>query len=685
MLLVKIFNNLLARSVAILVFATASPGVHAADALPAPLREVDLLARTRTVDALDALNRYAAQPEAAALPVRRAVLTRLHRLQLDLGNKAAAHAATESLLQLGKQQHDPVSMAWVELDEVEDNIRNFQSDAGRAGLEKAEHSVNLDAYPDLAFAFRMAHGRLYLLKAEFERAIEQFQAGVDIARRTEDPAAARAQAYRNLAYTYMSLDDNAQADRMVTQALDVDDTLLPARLRALLYQTHAIVLSQLKRFAEADAAFSQALATCRASGLKIVEGRVLSDWSDLALRRGEYVTAERLSRQAHQIAELNGEKGAVTMAGANIGFALGGQGKVAEALPYIDSAVEEFRRQGNSQELLAVLDEKGRMLQRQGWYKETVAVLRDQQKLEREQFTQQRSKAVAVLQERFESQQNRRHIELLEKQNRLKDADIRNRELRQIALGLAVVLMVAVGALGALLYRRARKSNAQLRLLNDQLAEHAVRDPLTGLYNRRSFVEKMQSRASRVEQERRRGHQDSGETFMVLDLDHFKTVNDTHGHGAGDMVLVEIAKRLQSAVRDTDTVLRWGGEEFVIHLPACGADQAAMLARRILGVVSGAPIDIGTAQLTISVSIGMIELPFADLGESECDWQCALRLADRALYLAKDGGRNRCSQFLPSKPFAIGPAELETDLDGALASGQLVLRTVLPSDEVALA
>jgi diguanylate cyclase (GGDEF)-like protein len=682
---VKIFNNLLAHCVVVFVLVGGSPELRAAEALPAALHEVDSLARTRPTEALIALNRFAATSQGAALPVRRAVLTRLHRIQLDLGNKAGARAATNNLQELGQQQRDAVSLALVALNGVEDNIRDFQTDAGRATLAEAERSVDMKAYPGVAFEFRMAYGRLYLLKAEYERAIEQFQNGVEIARRTEDPVSARAQAFRNLAYAYLSLNDKSQAERMALKALDADLTLMPARLRALLYLTHANVLSQLKRFPEAEASFSHALETSRTSSVKLVESRVLNDWADLELRRGDFVTAERLSRQAEQVAELIGEKGAATAAGANIGFALGGQGKVAEGLPYIDKAVEKLRQQGNSQWLSALLAEKGQMLERQGFFKDALMVMHEEQKLEREQFTEQRSKAVALLQERFESQQNQRHIELLEQQNRLKDADIRNRQLLQVALGLVVMLMVAIGIMVIMLYRRARKSNVQLRLLNDQLAEHAVRDPLTGLHNRRSFVATMEARGTERARAARHDVQDGGEIFMVLDLDHFKTVNDTYGHDAGDMVLVEIAKRLQSVMRDDDTVLRWGGEEFVIHLPVCKAGQATTLARRILGIVNDTPLDIGVAKLRVSVSIGMIELPFVALDEGDFDWQHALRLADRALYLAKAGGRNRCSHLLRAKTFMPSADQLETGFDSAIASGNLVLHTVLPYGELTLA
>ena len=660
-------------SLASLPCAWAAP-----DNLPDALVNADMLARSRPAESINVLMRFASLPEAAPLPVRRAVLTRLWRTHLDLGDYAAANADSALLLVLGRETHDAVSLGWAAMASVEEHLRAFQSDAAKAELGSLGSTVNLAQAPDLAFAASMAYGRLYLLKAEFERAIEQFQAGVDMSARTAAPAMARVEALRNLAYAYLALDDSKRALSIIDKALASDDGTLRAQTRGLLHLGHAIILGELNRYAEADAAFGMALGISRESGLRVVESRVLGDWANLSLRRGQYVGAERLSRQALKVAEAIGDKGAA-IARANIGFALAGQGKVAEGLPYIDTLVAHFRQQGNGQALLAALDEKGRMLERQGWVKDALAVVREQQKLERQQFTEQRGKAVAALQERFDTEQDRQRIELLQKQNKLKDSDIRNRELRVVALGLAILLAIAVVSLLGLLYQRARRSNAKLQAQNSRLAEHAERDQLTGLHNRRSFVEMMQSGDARAARGRR-GAAEAGHTFMMLDLDHFKAVNDTHGHAAGDAVLVEVARRLEGAVRDSDTVLRWGGEEFVIYSPGCCAAQSAALAQRVLDVIGGAPVSAGPLALPVTVSAGMIELPFSGLADAASDWQCALQLADAALYIAKHDGRNRCCQILPAAaPLRMTPAELERDLRGAAAAGHVALRTIVAS------
>jgi diguanylate cyclase (GGDEF)-like protein len=123
-----------------------------------------------------------------------------------------------------------------------------------------------------------------------------------------------------------------------------------------------------------------------------------------------------------------------------------------------------------------------------------------------------------------------------------------------------------------------------------------------------------------------------------MDIDHFKTINDRWGHGAGDAVLVDVARRLAAAVRDTDMVVRWGGEEFMIHAPAMDPASVAAMAERILEAVGSRPVDTGGLTIPVTLTAGIVALPGAG---TAFDWQGAVRLADWALYQGKAQGRNQ--------------------------------------------
>lgn len=164
---------------------------------------------------------------------------------------------------------------------------------------------------------------------------------------------------------------------------------------------------------------------------------------------------------------------------------------------------------------------------------------------------------------------------------------------------------------------------------NLELEALAATDPLTGAANRRRFTA--------VAQRTLKDHGESGEPVSILafDLDHFKSVNDTHGHGAGDAVLVEIVRRLNLSLRADDLVGRLGGEEFAVLLPGTDQEGARLAAERCRRRIADSPIDCGEVQLSVTTSIGGASR--SGIGSLEA----MLREADEALYAAKDGGRNQ--------------------------------------------
>jgi diguanylate cyclase (GGDEF)-like protein len=162
------------------------------------------------------------------------------------------------------------------------------------------------------------------------------------------------------------------------------------------------------------------------------------------------------------------------------------------------------------------------------------------------------------------------------------------------------------------------------------LRKMAETDPLTGLMNRRSFI----SAANDAFDYYRR--YERGIATLVLDIDHFKRINDTYGHAAGDGVIKRVGEVAERSLRSTDKVARFGGEEFVILLREVGEDQAQELADRILETIAAQPVSYGKAWINVTASIGI-----SIAGESDRDIQDTIERADRALYMAKNTGRNR--------------------------------------------
>lgn len=188
------------------------------------------------------------------------------------------------------------------------------------------------------------------------------------------------------------------------------------------------------------------------------------------------------------------------------------------------------------------------------------------------------------------------------------------------------------------------EQHAQLQVANAQLQVLAAFDGLTSLHNRRAFMET-------IEEECRQARENGTPlSLSLLDVDHFKAYNDTHGHTAGDEVLISVARLLKGAARRNDMVARFGGEEFVIILPGCGPSNAAAHAERIRKIIESAV----WPKRPITTSVGVASLSRDISSPAEL-----IAAADKALYYSKHHGRNVVTHAdtLPSKE----PAPLKTD------------------------
>ena len=208
--------------------------------------------------------------------------------------------------------------------------------------------------------------------------------------------------------------------------------------------------------------------------------------------------------------------------------------------------------------------------------------------------------------------------------------------LDRFDLTVAVARVVSDMA-GALVFGKLFEAEKRRGQRERQLAAAANIDPLTGLPNRRAFIDALEKAKAKSGQ---------SVTLLMIDADHFKAINDTHGHAAGDEILQQISARLIASVRKEDLVARFGGEEFAVLLPSQNPQEGAELARRLRSKLSGAYRMRGKS-ITVTVSVGGITLP----GNS-FTFGPAYELADAALYDAKSAGRDRIVFAKPDLAFA---------------------------------
>lgn len=210
---------------------------------------------------------------------------------------------------------------------------------------------------------------------------------------------------------------------------------------------------------------------------------------------------------------------------------------------------------------------------------------------------------------------------------------------------IRIGLLVAVHGFAGLVFRRLRRSREEKRALRKELEREAVTDPLTGLYNRRFLMERLRSEVESLE---RYGGVCS---VIMLDLDHFKRYNDSHGHVAGDEVLEKLAWVCLNEARDADVVARYGGEEFTLVLPDTPWKEGIEAVERLRRAVEEASFEgadvLPRGRLTVSLGVA----GYPDHAQTA---DGLIQMADRALYRAKEAGRN-CVRSASESQLSLGP------------------------------
>jgi len=242
---------------------------------------------------------------------------------------------------------------------------------------------------------------------------------------------------------------------------------------------------------------------------------------------------------------------------------------------------------------------------------------------------------------------------------------------------VCAVLLLCIAVTGVV-WLRTRKLEADRRRLeaavderstelaraNKELEEMSYTDALTGTRNRRYFMTVIPdeiARVMRMYDDRTEDESDRNRdlVFYIVDIDWFKKVNDEYGHKAGDRVLSEVARRINSALRQSDLLVRWGGEEFLIVCRDSEPSEGSGVARRILDAVGSEPFDLGGGgKLVRSCSVGWAAFPWFSTAPDVVSFETVIELADKALYMAKESGRDRAVGVLPlaREPRAGEPA-----------------------------
>lgn len=410
-------------------------------------------------------------------------------------------------------------------------------------------------------------------------------------------------------------------------------------------------------------------------GMADSELSILVNLAEYHAGRKDFKQAAELARQADQLAERQNKKTAKGVVLMTLGLSQVELGEKEQGIATMHRSVALLKEVQADGYLLDAVETLALAYERSGKHREAAAALREFIALKEKATRRDREKAIAEAQEKFSGERKDHEIQRLSLENGRRQAEVAAKAWQQRLWATAALALAMGAALLMLLVKRARARNRQLEDSNAVLSDQSVHDPLTGAFNRRHCVNLMGQQEALLATKSRDRNYSACVGLMLLDVDHFKHINDTYGHSAGDAVLVEMARRMQDLVRQHDVVVRWGGEEFVLVLPGTGPDGLTVLAERVLKVISDTAVIAEGKSIPVTVSIGCVSYPLFP-GQP---WQDSLKVADFAMYLGKQGGRNRAVCLMGVIEGA--PRDLlMTDLAAAAEAGHVLLRIVAGPD-----
>lgn len=456
-----------------------------------------------------------------------------------------------------------------------------------------------------------------------------------------------------LANAYSRMGQHERALATAREALLIAQKQPDADLLSRQHAQLSIVLSRAGQHEASRVEGEKALAQARLANDPDHLALQLANQADSYLKLNRPARALELTEEAYPLALEARSRGIgpLSLTLHNRGMALIQLGRVAEGKQSIRRSVTLDLQSGGTTYAVEGLLELGDVLKRAGDLPGAYEALREARELEESVSSQLRAEALAEAQQRFDTAQRSREAERLRQRNAAQAEALRAERLRLGLTALALVCGALLLWLAVLLLRRMRRTNAELAHTNQALAEASERDPLTGLGNRRRLQSLL----------REAGHRDPSQPLglILLDIDHFKGLNDQHGHAAGDAVLRAVAGRMRSAVREPGGVIRWGGEEFLVVLPGADAALTSSLAQRLLDVIGSEPVALRDGHsIPVRCSMGVTALP---LQAPALGLEQGIDLVDALMYRAKSHGRNQawCLQQaelpdLPSLLHALG-------------------------------
>jgi diguanylate cyclase (GGDEF)-like protein len=537
-------------------------------------------------------------------------------------------ALMQSLRDLAEANGDADTVSLMDIKRIfmshaDDNIGKYLDQ-----LNAVSARIGSDASPEVMEALESSYGNMYFDAGNFDTALRHQLAALDWADKL-DFGRERARLFRlstiSELYNTMELPDSAleTIDRAFAQPGEI-----PVQNRISLLGTRALALMKKDELAAADKSLGEAEALARKDPSTYSSFRNGVARVELLLATALPEKAIEALQPIEAMATQKNDSYYLAKTAMLHGQALMQLDRVEPGLALMQKAYDDFVAKGQMVEVLDGLDRQIKVLREKRLFSRALERMERRQELWSQLFRNERGRAIAELEARHSAQDLEHRVDALSIENRIQEERLRTERLAK-ALALFVALFAM--SLCALLFVAIRRARSERDTLSD-----AIRfDALTGASSRYQFQQRVQKAAST-------GPAATG--LVLLDLDHFKSINDQFGHEAGDAVLKAVVECIRRVLGDSDELYRWGGEEFLVVLNRSDGVALERDVRRLLAEIESDPVPWHDQAMAVSVSGGYVHHPLAPGWHAPLE--DAIRWADAALYLAKNAGRRRVEQVV---------------------------------------
>jgi diguanylate cyclase (GGDEF)-like protein len=591
-------------------------------------------------------------PEIQMLEVRGMVLSDVHR-DLDVD-------ATIARLQLLAHQGDKSAAVAEHYVRAYSLYQRDQYSAADTELKRID--IESIASPAERYRVSILHGNTLRMLGQAEAALPFLERGLDLAHEMRDEVRGL-HAMLWLTHIFLNTGNLERAAAQLESARRLAMMLGDEAAMVEVEGCASDVADRQGNRAEERRASLAALDHAKRAGSNKWLAHALVNLGDSYLKTRDFAESLKYSKQALPIVLRLRESGDTPIVMFNEGLAYIGLGNIKPGEKLAEDAIAEALAGDNLLDVKELLREYADALEHAGYLMMAIQVYHRYEEVSEKIMTLTRQRAFLELSAKFDDERQARELELLRRDNALKASEMHGQRL-QLQLILAGAFFVTC-LCAALMW-----AFAGVRRANNRLRFDSERDALTGLRNRRYFNEYVLS----VD-----GARPVGGCVLLADLDHFKRINDTLGHPAGDAVLATVSHRLSAALRESDKLVRWGGEEFLAILDPITREQADSTVERLLQTVRRDPVLWNGQAIQCTISIGYAFFPMTG-SATEISLENAISLVDKALYEAKRRGRDRAC--LISSVSAVDEQEL-TVISAEFESAAADLRVLLVETGVA--